>query len=125
MVTILQGIPQEEAEACGLVLLSAGIVYRSEKRPDGWTIRVAPQRAAEAQDLVRQYREENSVVGGFGDAVLELLSSKNAPNRVTRLGIPDRFVPHGGRNELLDEVGLSSAKIARAVFDTVQSRTST
>lgn len=63
--------------------------------------------------------EENAVWGGFGDAVARLLSTERILVPVIRIGIGDVFVPHGGREELLDEQGLSAAKIAETVLSTV------
>ena len=63
--------------------------------------------------------EENAVSGGFGDAVARLLSREGIQAPVIRIGIEDMFVPHGGREELLDEQGLSAAKIAETVISTV------
>ncbi len=69
--------------------------------------------------------EENMSAGGFGDAVAELLESKAMRNRLVRIGIPDQFVPHGRREELLDEVGLSPEKIAATVMRVVRHEPST
>ncbi len=63
--------------------------------------------------------EENVVSGGFGDAVARLLSREGIQAPVIRIGIEDMFVPHGGREELLDEQGLSAAKIAEKVISTI------
>jgi len=68
--------------------------------------------------------EENIVAGGFGDAVSELLEDEGMKNRLTRIGIPDRFVPHGRRDELLDEVGLSADRIAATVMRVLQEKPS-
>jgi 1-deoxy-D-xylulose-5-phosphate synthase len=57
--------------------------------------------------------EENSIRGGFGSAVLECLVENDAANvKVLQIGIPDRFIEHGSRENLLDLVGLSPEKIA-------------
>jgi 1-deoxy-D-xylulose-5-phosphate synthase len=61
--------------------------------------------------------EENSVRGGFGSAVGELLASKGINTPILTIGLPDRFVGHDTRAALLTEVGLSSEAIA----DTVKS----
>ncbi len=56
--------------------------------------------------------EEGALMGGFGSAVLELASDRGWDTRnVRRLGIPDRFVEHGEREELLAELGLSAEGI--------------
>ncbi len=72
-------------------------------------------------DLVRTHEhvmtiEDHALAGGFGSAVLEYLSEWGLDNRkVSRLGIPDRFIEHGPRNALLASLGLDAAGIARAV----------
>jgi 1-deoxy-D-xylulose-5-phosphate synthase len=44
--------------------------------------------------------EENALQGGFGSAVLELLSEAGLTVPVLRVGIPDRFVDQGSQAEL-------------------------
>lgn len=63
--------------------------------------------------------EENAVAGGFGDAVTRYLFESGISAKVTRIGIGDLFVPHGGRDELLDELGLTGVRIAEAVLSSV------
>jgi 1-deoxy-D-xylulose-5-phosphate synthase len=58
--------------------------------------------------------EDGIVDGGFGSAVVELLNSCDIKTQVVRLGLPDKFIEHGKRNEILDEYGLSPKKIAEA-----------
>lgn len=65
--------------------------------------------------------EENVIAGGFGDAVAELLAGDGMRNRVVKMGIPDRFVPHGKRSELLGEMELSPECIARRVMKELRS----
>jgi 1-deoxy-D-xylulose-5-phosphate synthase len=59
--------------------------------------------------------EENSVRGGFGGAVTELLAEKCVSTAVSVMGLPDRFISHGSRSELLQETGLTADGIATAV----------
>ena len=57
--------------------------------------------------------EDHTLQAGFGSAVLEALADRGvASARIVRLGIPDRFIEHGARSELLDRIGLSPTKIA-------------
>ncbi len=59
--------------------------------------------------------EENALAGGFGSAVLEAAADAGLPARhVRRLGIPDRFIEHGERGELLADLGLDVAGIVNA-----------
>lgn len=59
--------------------------------------------------------EENSCIGGLGDAVALRLSMEGVETPVSRIGIPDLFVPHGERGSLLDEIGLTAVHIAETV----------
>ncbi|MBI5527091.1 MAG: 1-deoxy-D-xylulose-5-phosphate synthase [Deltaproteobacteria bacterium] len=60
--------------------------------------------------------EENALAGGFGTAVLETLALRGAlPPRFRRLGLPDRFIPHGDRAEVLRSLDLDETGIAEAV----------
>ena len=59
--------------------------------------------------------EEGALAGGFGSAVLEAACQHGWDTRILRtLGIPDRFIEHGDRNELMQELGLDAGGIARA-----------
>ena len=59
--------------------------------------------------------EEGSLEGGFGPAVLYALNERNFGGKVHHLGIPDEFVEHGDRRRLLNELGLTSERIAETV----------
>lgn len=71
--------------------------------------------------------EEGALTGGFGAAVLEFGSAFRLANLKSRtrtrlpeiatLGIPDKFVEHGARPILLDQVGLSTAKVSQFLID--------
>jgi 1-deoxy-D-xylulose-5-phosphate synthase len=71
------------------------------------------ERLAEGHELLVTL-EENVLAGGFGDAVSESLQRDGtAPRaRLLGLGLPDRFVTHGSRAELLEEIGLSDGQVA-------------
>ena len=55
--------------------------------------------------------EENVVAGGAGSAVNEALNDHTVDVRVFNIGLPDRFVEHGSREELLAECQLDAAGI--------------
>jgi 1-deoxy-D-xylulose-5-phosphate synthase len=66
--------------------------------------------------------EEGTLEGGFGSALLEAAHGAGLDTRnIVRLGIPDRFVEHGERGELLAELGLDvngiCATVRRALRD--------
>jgi 1-deoxy-D-xylulose-5-phosphate synthase len=50
--------------------------------------------------------EENAIAGGAGSAVAEALVAQNAQIPLLQIGIPDRFVEHGSREECLSMAGL-------------------
>jgi 1-deoxy-D-xylulose-5-phosphate synthase len=51
--------------------------------------------------------EESTICGGFGSAVLEACNENGvSTTNITRLGIPDRFMEHGERGELLASIGM-------------------
>jgi len=59
--------------------------------------------------------EEGALAGGFGSAVLEIAADAGLDtSRIRRLGIPDRFIEHAERNELLMELGLDAAGISES-----------
>ena len=64
--------------------------------------------------------EENSCLGGFGAAVLELLSDRGGAAVVKLLGLPDRFVDHGSVDALRAAAGLSAEGIASAARQVLQ-----
>ena len=53
--------------------------------------------------------EEGSLIGGFGSMIDTYFS--NLSIRVRCIGIPDNYIDHGSRSELLDEIGLNSNHI--------------
>lgn len=60
--------------------------------------------------------EENTLAGGFGSGVVEMLVDSGLEHvSVLRLGLPDRFVSHGTRKELLEEIGLNGEGIAASI----------
>ena len=61
--------------------------------------------------------EEGVIVGGFGDGVSSWLVENNFQGRIKRLGLPDSFIQHGKRDELLSEIGLDE----NGIIDTIKS----
>ena len=53
-------------------------------------------------------------MGGFGSAVLEAASDAGLDtSRIRRLGVPDRFIEHAERAELLADLGLDQTGIVQ------------
>lgn len=57
--------------------------------------------------------EDHNVSCGFGTRVAALLKDKET--KVYSLGLPDAFIPHGKREEILERYGLSKDKIANKI----------
>ncbi len=61
--------------------------------------------------------EEGTIAGGFGSAILEQLSKASGMHKdVLLFGLPDQFMPHGSRKELLNLVGLTGAHVAAEIL---------
>jgi len=69
-----------------------------------------------AQNLHLITVEEGTACGGFGSAVLEWASDTNERPRVSVIGLPDKFIQHGDRNLLLEEVGLTAKAIVAKII---------
>jgi len=59
--------------------------------------------------------EENAVAGGAGSAVVELLASCAHALPTLTLGIPDRFIEHGSRDDCLVQAELDPVSLEAAV----------
>ncbi len=65
--------------------------------------------------------EENAAMGGFGSAVLEAANRLSLnTERFKVLAIPDSFVEHGDRDELLADLGLDAAGLVRTAKELSQ-----
>ncbi|MBS0382109.1 MAG: 1-deoxy-D-xylulose-5-phosphate synthase [Proteobacteria bacterium] len=59
--------------------------------------------------------EDNAIAGGAGSAVGECLAAHGIGIPLLQLGLPDRFLEHATRGELLAEAGLDADGIRRAI----------
>ncbi|SFF40527.1 1-deoxy-D-xylulose-5-phosphate synthase [Fontimonas thermophila] len=66
--------------------------------------------------------EDNVRMGGAGSGVNEVLLAQHHAVPVLNLGLPDHFVEHGTREELLAQCGLDTAGIQRAIHKRLRSR---
>ncbi|MCL2117936.1 MAG: 1-deoxy-D-xylulose-5-phosphate synthase [Planctomycetaceae bacterium] len=65
--------------------------------------------------------EEGILAGGFGSAVLEAAATEHLDTRrLHRIGIPDMYVEHGEREELLARLGIDVRGIINACETTAQ-----
>ncbi len=66
--------------------------------------------------------EDNGRVGGFGDAVARLLRDHDLEVPVKTFGLPQEFLSHGTRDEVLEEAGLASRQLALQITEAVARR---
>jgi len=80
-------------------------------------------------DGAREHRlvvtvEDNGRVGGFGDAVCRLLRDHDVDTPARTFGLPQEFLDHGDRGQILDDLGLAPQHLARAITEAVARRSS-
>ncbi len=64
--------------------------------------------------------EDHALEGGFGSTVLEFLAEEEITGvRIRRLGVPDRFIPHGTQDELRNFCGIDQDAIAQAAMQMI------
>lgn len=61
--------------------------------------------------------ENNSVVGGLGSSVAEIIAEKKLHDNMIfqRLGLPDKFITHGDTDILLKEIGLDIDTLSQQI----------
>jgi 1-deoxy-D-xylulose-5-phosphate synthase len=74
--------------------------------------------------MARDYRlvvtiEDGVRVGGIGTRIRQDLRAAGVDTAVDELGLPDRFLEHGARDEILADVGLTDQQIARDIVSQV------
>ncbi len=111
---------------CGGALLFDCLSAARDLAKDGLDVGVVNARFVKPidRDVVRRALEETGFIltveeaalsGGFGSAVLEVAAEMHLDtSRIRRIGIPDRYVEHGDRGQLLSDIGLDSAGIGSA-----------
>ena len=63
--------------------------------------------------------EDGIRVGGIGTRVRQVLREANVDTAVDELGLPDEFIDHATREQILEDAGLTPAKIAQDVVSQV------
>jgi len=76
---------------------------------------------AQSSDLLVTL-EDNVRIGGAGSGVNEVLAAQHHLVPTLNLGLPDHFVEHGTREELLAQCGLDTAGVLRAIQKRIRSK---
>jgi len=66
--------------------------------------------------------EENIINGGMGESILNILNHYQVRQNVTLIGINNTYVPHGTPDQLRDDMGLSSQKIAESIVKKINEK---
>jgi 1-deoxy-D-xylulose-5-phosphate synthase len=61
--------------------------------------------------------EDGAIAGGAGSAVMEYYQDLKDSPKIKSFGIPDIFIEHASRDEMLDMAGLSSGKLKKSIED--------
>ncbi|MBS0566118.1 MAG: 1-deoxy-D-xylulose-5-phosphate synthase, partial [Proteobacteria bacterium] len=61
--------------------------------------------------------EDNAIAGGAGSAVAEFLAARNVQVPLLHLGLPDAYLEHASREQLLAEAGIDAAGIRAAILE--------
>jgi 1-deoxy-D-xylulose-5-phosphate synthase len=108
----------EAADVLAQKGIEVGVINARFAKPiDGRTICAAAEKTGRLLTV-----EEGSLAGGFGSGVLENMEEGGVRAEVRRLGIPDEFVEHGSRTELLEKLGLTARGIAEGVLRWLEGR---
>ena len=59
--------------------------------------------------------EDNTIEGGFGTKVVQFINDNQLDCKVEIMGIPDQFIEHGTRQQLLDLVGLNTENLIKVI----------
>jgi 1-deoxy-D-xylulose-5-phosphate synthase len=59
--------------------------------------------------------EDGIRVGGIGTRIRQVLRENGVDTAVDELGVPDEFIDHASRDQILVDAGLTAAKIAQDV----------
>lgn len=60
--------------------------------------------------------EESPLLGGIGEAIIALIKEKKLEVNIKRFALPDRFIAHGSREELMKELGIDAHSIVNVLI---------
>ena len=85
---------------------------------------IKPMDNGYLQNILKKFKyvitiEEGVVIGGFGDGVASWLLERGFNGKLKRLGLPDKFVEHGTRDQLLQLHGLDREGITTAIQELI------
>jgi 1-deoxy-D-xylulose-5-phosphate synthase len=60
--------------------------------------------------------EDNTVKGGFGSSVAEVIAASDINAKIKMIGFPDEFVRHGSKSRLMQYYGIDNDTIAKDIL---------
>lgn len=125
-VPVGRGVVRREGQS-GLAILVFGTLLHAVRpiadRLDATLVDmrfIKPLDVALVKQMAARHRavitvEENAVQGGAGSAVAETLAEGGISLPLHLIGIPDRFIEHGSREDCLALAGLDAAGLAKQI----------
>jgi 1-deoxy-D-xylulose-5-phosphate synthase len=129
MTALPVGTAEVRREGGGPLLLAVGamvpVAESIAKELDATVVNLRFVKPLDEELIVRLARqhdtvvtlEDNATAGGAGSAVNECLNAHGVAMAVLNLGIPDRYIPHGSRDECLALAGLDEVSVLAAIRD--------
>ena len=65
--------------------------------------------------------EEGTIIAGFGDGVASWLLENGFNGKMKKIGLPDNFVEHGSRDQILKMLKLDVDGLASQIYDFIHS----
>lgn len=114
-------------EGSKVAIIATGTITRNALNvaiKNGWTLvfarNIKPLDHETLQEIFKTHKyvftvEEGALIGGFGESL-------NKYGDVENIGIPDKFISHGSRKELLKLVDLDENGIEKQIFERIERR---
>ena len=115
-----------------IIMLNFGaLLYRAKKVAENLKLTLIDMRFVKPLDekMLKKYLskasmfvsiEDACIKGGAGSLVQEFCSSERINIQSVLFGIPDQFIEHASRDEMLDEAGLTSEKIESKLKELIE-----
>ena len=115
-----------------IIMLNFGaLLYKAKKVAENLKLTLIDMRFVKPLDekMLKKYLskasmfvsiEDACIKGGAGSLVQEFCSSERINIQSVLFGIPDQFIEHASRDEMLDEAGLTSEKIESKLKELIE-----
>ena len=116
-----------EGDKKSIILNFGALLHEAEKVAESLNLTLIDMRFVKPldEDILKNHLkhadlvvtlEDGCIAGGAGSAVQEFCSKQSFNSRFLILGIPDNFIEHASRDEMLEECGLTASKIENKVL---------